>query len=172
LRDLVRRGRFCLRHEENDDVDKDYTRSRTGGCCHHRRTGICWKLLWAVQPQLGLLTLSWGEHVLESPSNPKNAMKRIAFEVGFMPWNTPAVTRAQGRSSIMGAVAMLFLMIVTTPSALAEGSWCASYGGNGGTNCGFYSFQQCMAAVSGTGGFCTQNGFSGYQNYPRTRTRR
>ena len=44
---------------------KDYTRSRTGGCCHHRRTGICWKLLWAVQPQLGLLTLSWGEHVLE-----------------------------------------------------------------------------------------------------------
>src|SRR4029077_11552711 len=71
LRDLVRRGRFCLRHEENDDVDKDYTRSRTGGCCHHRHTGICWKLLWAVQPQLGLLTLSWGEHVLESPSNLK-----------------------------------------------------------------------------------------------------
>ena len=81
------------------------------------------------------------------------------------------VTRGQGRSSIMGAVAMLFLMIVTTPSAQAEGSWCANYGGNGGTNCGFYSFQQCMAAVSGTGGFCTQNGFSGYQNYPRTRTR-
>ena len=87
-------------------------------------------------------------------------------------WNTPAVTRGQGRSSIMGAVAMLFLMIVTTPSAQAEGSWCANYSGNGGTNCGFYSFQQCMAAVSGAGGFCTQNGFSGYQNYPRTRTRR
>ena len=122
---------------------------RTGGCCHHRRTGICWKLLWVVQPQLGLLTLSWSEHVLESPSNPKNAMKRIALGVGFMPWNTPAVTRGQGRSSIMGAVAMLFLMIVTTPSAQAEGSWCANYSGNGGTNCGFYSFQQCMAAVSG-----------------------
>jgi hypothetical protein len=81
--------------------------------------------------------------VLESPSNPKNAMKRIALGVGFMPWNTPAVTRGQGRSSIMGAVAMLFLMmIVTTPSAQAEGSWCANYSGNGGTNCGFYSFQQ------------------------------
>jgi hypothetical protein len=52
-----------------------------------------------------------------------------------MPWNTPAVTRGQGRSSIMGAVAMLFLMmIVTTPSAQAEGSWCANYSGNGGTN--------------------------------------
>ena len=104
-------------------------------------TGIYEKLLCAVQPQRGLLTLSWGEHVLESPSNPKNAMKRIAFEVGFMPWNTPAVTRGQGRSSIMSAVAMLFLMIVTTPSALAEGSWCANYSGTGGTNCGFYSFQ-------------------------------
>ena len=44
---------------------KDHTRSRTGGCCHHRRTGMCWKLFWAVQPQLGLLTLSWGQHVLE-----------------------------------------------------------------------------------------------------------
>jgi hypothetical protein len=55
-----------------------------------------------------------------------------------MPWNTPAVTRGQGRSSIMGAVAMLFLMIVTTPSALAEGSWYANYSGTGGTNCGFY----------------------------------
>ena len=164
-----RASAFATRRMTND---KDYTRSRTGGCCHHRRTGICWKLLWAVQPQLGLLTLSWGEHVLESPSNPKNAMKRIAFEVGFMPWNTPAVTRGQGRSSIMGAVAMLFLMIVTIPSALAEGSWCANYSGTGGTNCGFYSFQQCMAAVSGAGGFCTPNGFSGYQNYPRTRTRR
>jgi hypothetical protein len=32
LRGLVRRDRFCLRHEENDDVDKYYTRSRTGGC--------------------------------------------------------------------------------------------------------------------------------------------
>ena len=135
-------------------------------------TGIYEKLLCAVQPQRGLLTLSWGKHVLESSSNPKSAIKRTAFEVGFMPWNTPAVTRGQGRSSIMGAVAMLFLMIVTTPSAQSEGSWCATYGGNGGTNCGFYSFQQCMAAVSGTGGFCTQNGFSGYQNYPRTRTRR
>jgi hypothetical protein len=73
-----------------------------------------------------------------------------------MPWNTPAITSGQGCSSIMAAVAMLFLMIATTPSAQAEGSWCANYSGNGGTNCGFYSFQQCMAAVSGAGGFCSR----------------
>ena len=135
-------------------------------------TGIYEKLLCAVQPQRGLLTLSWGKHVLESSSNPKGAIKRTAFEVGFMPWNTSAITSGQGCSTIMAAVAMLFLMIAKTTSAQAEGSWCANYSGNGGTNCGFYSFQQCMAAVSGAGGFCTQNGFSGYQNYPRTRTRR
>ena len=131
-----------------------------------------------LEAPLGSPTPTWIAHLIVGracariSSNPKNAMKRIAFEVGFIPWNTRAVTSGQGCSSIMGAVAMLFLMIVTTPSALAEGSWCATYGGNGGTNCGFYSFQQCMAAVSGAGGFCTQNGFSGYQNYPRTRTRR
>src|ERR1700730_10358858 len=79
-----------------------------------------------LEAPLGSPTPTWIAHLIvgracaESPSNPKNAMKRIAFEVGFMPWNTPAVTRGQGRSSIMGAVAMLFLMIVTTPSALAE----------------------------------------------------
>jgi hypothetical protein len=38
--------------------------------------------------------------------------------------------------------------------------WCAYYGtpdGVGGTNCGFVSWQQCMATVSGIGGWCRQN---------------
>ena len=35
-------------------------------------------------------------------------------------------------------------------------TWCAHYGGTGGTNCGFHSYEQCQAAVSGTGGFCDQ----------------
>ena len=78
----------------------------------------------------------------------------------------------QIRRSAMGAIAILSLMLAMTP-ARAEGSWCAQYSsGSGGTNCGFYSFDQCMAAVSGNGGFCRQNGFYGQQNYPRTRTRR
>jgi hypothetical protein len=28
-----------------------------------------------------------------------------------------------------------------------------------GSNCGFYSFKQCQAAVSGDGGLCAQNPF-------------
>jgi hypothetical protein len=35
--------------------------------------------------------------------------------------------------------------------------WCAQYSGDGGMNCGFTTFQQCLADVSGIGGFCTQN---------------
>jgi hypothetical protein len=40
--------------------------------------------------------------------------------------------------------------------------WCAYYsggrfGGGGGTNCGFTTFQQCLDTVSGIGGFCARN---------------
>jgi hypothetical protein len=38
--------------------------------------------------------------------------------------------------------------------------WCALYSGGdvgGATNCGFTTFQQCMATVSGIGGFCQLN---------------
>lgn len=36
--------------------------------------------------------------------------------------------------------------------------WCAQYSGQmGGRNCGFVSFDQCMATVSGIGGFCEKN---------------
>jgi hypothetical protein len=37
--------------------------------------------------------------------------------------------------------------------------WCAYYGGKegGGTNCGFISFEQCMATARGLGGFCNVN---------------
>jgi len=38
--------------------------------------------------------------------------------------------------------------------------WCAQYSGRalgGAMNCGFVSFAQCMATVSGIGGFCVQN---------------
>jgi hypothetical protein len=34
--------------------------------------------------------------------------------------------------------------------------WCAYYK-NGGTNCGFTTFDQCMATVSGIHGYCARN---------------
>jgi uncharacterized protein DUF3551 len=40
--------------------------------------------------------------------------------------------------------------------------WCAQYGGanrGGARNCGFVSWEQCMATVSGIGGTCEPNLF-------------
>ena len=53
-----------------------------------------------------------------------------------------------------GALLTLGMLGATTPAA-AQGAWCAEYNGRGGTNCGFYTFQQCQWAVSGVGGFCS-----------------
>jgi hypothetical protein len=36
-------------------------------------------------------------------------------------------------------------------------AWCAYYSDNAGTNCGFYTIEQCQAAVSGVGGYCAPN---------------
>lgn len=41
-------------------------------------------------------------------------------------------------------------------TALAQGVWCARMLG-GGESCGFATFGQCQAALSGNGGMCVQN---------------
>jgi uncharacterized protein DUF3551 len=48
---------------------------------------------------------------------------------------------------------------IGTPAEAQNYPWCAQYGnGTGGArNCGFSSFQQCQADVSGIGGFCEHN---------------
>jgi len=50
-------------------------------------------------------------------------------------------------------------LVGTGKSAEAQNyPWCAHLGtGFESTNCGFTSFQQCMATVSGIGGFCQPN---------------
>ena len=63
-------------------------------------------------------------------------------------------------------------LFLSTIGVRADGTWCAQYGSPGGTNCGFYSFEQCQAALSGNGGFCTRNLFSGNAVTPQRRYRR
>jgi Protein of unknown function (DUF3551) len=56
---------------------------------------------------------------------------------------------------LVGAIAAL-----GTPAQAQNYPWCAQYSGRalgGAQNCGFVSFAQCMATVSGIGGFCVQN---------------
>ena len=49
--------------------------------------------------------------------------------------------------------------ILGTPAQAQNYPWCAQYGGAqvAATNCGFVSFAQCMATVSGVGGSCVPN---------------
>jgi hypothetical protein len=58
---------------------------------------------------------------------------------------------------------MLTLAILTAtaltggPAAAENYPWCADYSGFGSVNCGFVTYGQCMAALSGNGGFCNRN---------------
>jgi len=78
--------------------------------------------------------------------------------------------------TISFAAISLVALSLSTVGAHAQGSWCANYGSPaGGTNCGFHSFEQCRATVSGIGGFC--QGSPGVASYgivrePRRRVRR
>lgn len=71
------------------------------------------------------------------------------------------------RSSVL-VLAMLAAPILLPPSAARAYErpydpypWCAVYGGDmsGASNCGFRTWEQCMATVRGVGGFCEPNQF-------------
>jgi hypothetical protein len=79
----------------------------------------------------------------------------------------PIRTFAMTRVFIVAAAAASALL--TTPaSAEVQYPWCAQYRWPiDATNCGFVSYPQCMATVSGVGGYCYQN-----PAYPPPRQRR
>lgn len=54
---------------------------------------------------------------------------------------------------------MILAVAVFDPPARSQNyPWCAHYGkGGGDLNCGFSTWDQCMADVSGIGGFCEAN---------------
>ena len=57
-------------------------------------------------------------------------------------------------------------LVATVPFATQADAYpsatrfCAQYKG-GAENCGFYSFNQCLAAISGNGGICTMAQYQG-----------
>ena len=54
---------------------------------------------------------------------------------------------------------VLFVTAAIGTPAHADGPWCAYYDGHfgGASNCGFYTYQQCLATISGIGGWCQPN---------------
>src|ERR1700730_542173 len=65
------------------------------------------------------------------------------------------------RSAMRTLLFLLAIFAVTagigTPAQAQNYPWCADYAGFGSQNCGFTTFQQCQAALSGNGGFCNAN---------------
>jgi Protein of unknown function (DUF3551) len=60
----------------------------------------------------------------------------------------------------LAAGLILAATLIGTSAQAQNYPWCANYTGKGtggARNCGFTSFAQCMATVSGIGGFCEQN---------------
>jgi hypothetical protein len=79
------------------------------------------------------------------------------------------------RTIILATVALAAVSL-TSIQAHADGAWCAR-DTRGGTNCGFHTFAQCQADISGIGGSCSLNpSFQGYngasQSYGRDTRRR
>lgn len=61
------------------------------------------------------------------------------------------------RIAVSALLAMpLLAFAASTPAAAREYPWCARYDWTT-SNCGFVSFQQCLATISGIGGRCEPN---------------
>jgi Protein of unknown function (DUF3551) len=55
------------------------------------------------------------------------------------------------------SIAIAVLSLCETPARTEGAPWCAYGVKSGGTNCGFYSWEQCMANLSGNAGYCARN---------------
>ena len=68
--------------------------------------------------------------------------------------------------------AFVAIVCIEKPAEAQSYPWCANYNRDGGaTNCGFSTYQQCMATVSGFGGSCGENPRYQGQAGPYTRYR-
>jgi hypothetical protein len=48
--------------------------------------------------------------------------------------------------------------LATVSAAQAQNyPWCANFADGAGVNCGFSTYEQCMATSQGSGGYCTKN---------------
>jgi hypothetical protein len=67
---------------------------------------------------------------------------------------------------LVGAVFLTLAMGVRPGAAMVIYPWCAQYGGitSSTQNCGFTSFNQCLATARGSGASCVPNAW--YSPYP------
>jgi uncharacterized protein DUF3551 len=49
------------------------------------------------------------------------------------------------------------VLALAAPAFAQNYPWCSNFHDGGGTNCGFSTYEQCMATAQGSGGNCTKN---------------
>lgn len=78
-------------------------------------------------------------------------------------WTSRLSAAATLRSVLISGVVVIGVGLTGTACSSARQTqpWCADIGEPGPTDCGYVSFEQCKAAVSGVGGYCRQNPFAG-----------
>lgn len=72
---------------------------------------------------------------------------------------------------VLGAFAAI--VCIAKPGKAQNGAWCAYYntGDGGSRNCGFATFEQCLANVRGIGGNCSPSPYPSSQATPARRSR-
>jgi hypothetical protein len=69
-----------------------------------------------------------------------------------------------------GAASMLDARTAAHAGGRPPPPWCAALGGrDGGFDCSYHTFDQCMATARGLGGFCTPNPWALYAPAPPRR---
>ncbi len=68
------------------------------------------------------------------------------------------MTTATTTALVRLASGILIATALTAADARAQNfPWCANFADGAGTNCGFATYEQCMATSQGSGGSCDKN---------------
>ena len=76
--------------------------------------------------------------------------------------------------SLLFILGVLAVVCIEKPAGAQNDAWCAYYntGDGGSRNCGFATFEQCLASVRGIGGNCGPSPYPSSAGTPSKRTRR
>jgi hypothetical protein len=65
------------------------------------------------------------------------------------------------RTFVIAALIIGAASVIPREAKAQYAPWCAGYDLTGSSNCGFYTFAQCQADISGIGGWCYRNPAAG-----------
>jgi len=75
--------------------------------------------------------------------------------------STPDLPKgSEMRLAIRFGVLIIATLVAAPTTARAQNfPWCSNFHDGAGVNCGFSTYEQCMATARGSGGYCAPNNF-------------